>query len=315
MTAAIGLRQSMTHSLESQFVSSRQAMLLCTGAVCLIASVLVAVLMVALQGGFGAGDMWSFLFWTLPFAVGMAVVGSLSMKLFCRLSFFIRYSVAALSGGLLGFIWTFIVALVLGPWFGAFSFPVLLIWAAGGASGMISSTGACKGRKKGHLAIEVTLIVSICLFAAIGTKPLFALLASDQKLEVVLVKWKPGPDPLSVRELGGSGLNDQELAQLKSTGITGKLDIVGISIYGSGEHSRALIVVHHQVDDPVKLPQPDKAEVIYIQNGNDWKTYPSNVPTLKRVISLKRSKQDPRDTMCEVELANGAVQGGLAFSW
>src|SRR6266550_4511685 len=111
--------------------------------ICLVAATLVAVSTITLNQGFGAGDLWAFLFWSLPLVGIIAGIASVLMNLYCRLNVFIRIIVAALAGALSGLVWTFFVAVFLGPWFGAFSFPVLFCWIAGGASGMIGSTLAC----------------------------------------------------------------------------------------------------------------------------------------------------------------------------
>lgn len=56
-------------------------------------------------------------------------------------------------GVFVGVLFTYGVALVLGQWFGAFSFPVLWCWVAGGAVGM--SAGAWWiGHRRGRLAAE-----------------------------------------------------------------------------------------------------------------------------------------------------------------
>lgn len=287
--------------------------------VCLIASGLVATLMIILNNGFGVGDMWSFLFWSMPFAAGVAVLARLLRRLCCRLSPLVRYLVAALSGALSGLVWTFFVALLLGPWFSAFSFPLFSCWMAGGASGMVLASSVDENGVKRRVLFELAFVALICVSAVIGTAPFLAHLSTDQNLHVIFVQWKSGAEPLSVKDLDALGvrieLTEKELAQLKAIGITGHLTVVGGSEHGNGKLSRAVIIMQHQITDAVELLQPDRAEVIYVQDGNAWKMYPPDAPTLRRVIRLEVSPLSPRNTQCLVELSYGARQGGLAFSW
>jgi hypothetical protein len=275
--------------------------------------------MIIVNDGFGVGDIWSFLFWSMPFAAGVAVLARLLRRLCCRLSPLVTYLVAALSGALSGVVWTFVVALFLGSWFGAFSFPVFSCWMAGGASGMVSASTVHENGVKRRVVLELAFVALICVSAVLGTAPFFTYLSTDQNLHVIFVQWKLGAEPLSVKDLDALGvrieLTEKELAQLKAIGITGHLTVVGGSEHGNGKHSRAVIIMQHQITDAVELLQPDGAEVIYLQDGNEWKMYPSDAPTLRRVIRLEVAPISPRNTQCLVELSYGAMQGGLAFSW
>jgi len=55
-------------------------------------------------------------------------------------------------------------------------------------------------------------------------------------------------------------LTDEEIEQLKFIGVTGEMTVVGRSVHGRGEKSRAVIVMQQQVDKPVELSQPDKVK-------------------------------------------------------
>ena len=95
-----------------------------------------AAAFVILRGGFGAADLAAFAFWC---AMLGAVVGAAGAAL-ARGALPARRAVrAALGAGLgivLGVVFTLAAALGLGGWIGAFSFPVLPLWGAGGAAGL-----------------------------------------------------------------------------------------------------------------------------------------------------------------------------------
>lgn len=214
-----------------------------------------------------------------------------------------------------GVLWTYLVALALGPWVGAFSFPVLSCWVAGGASGIIAAAGTCTKLKRGYVLAELLLVTAIITAATIGTEPLFILLSRDQRLELVFVLWKPSSDPLSVEKQYGLGITSEELTQLKLIGVTGQLTVMGPGTFGRGKHTRAVILMQHESESPVELAQPDGSEVIYLQYDNEWKMYPPNAPTLRRTIRLEPDKRNPGATLYMVELADGSAQGGTAFTW
>jgi hypothetical protein len=94
-----------------------------------ILTYLVAVTIVLYwQDWFGKGDIYSFLFWTVPFAAALTVAGKRIINLFRASPFFLRLLFIILTSALLSFSWTYCVALLLGPWMGAFSIPVLYLW-------------------------------------------------------------------------------------------------------------------------------------------------------------------------------------------
>ena len=137
----------------------------------------------------------------------------------------------------------------------------------------------------------------------------------DQHLEVVFVRWRQGPEPLSVEGSRATQLTAEERAQLDAAGLTGRLTVGGGGTFGRGRHSRAVIVMHSQVDSPVDLLQPDATKVIYIQDGKGWRMHPPDAPTLERTIRLQVATHTTAHTLYAVELVNGARSGGTAFVW
>jgi hypothetical protein len=83
------------------------------------------------QDGFGKSDTYAFLFWTVPLAVGLSATGNILVNLFRTKHFLLRLLFIVLTAGLLSIGWSYCVALVLGPWIGAFSIPVLYLWIGG----------------------------------------------------------------------------------------------------------------------------------------------------------------------------------------
>jgi hypothetical protein len=93
---------------------------------------LVAVTIVLYrQDWFGKGDTYAFVFWTIPLTVGLSVAGQTIVNLFRQRPFLLRLFFIILTAGLFSFGWAYFVALILGPWIGAFSIPILYLWIVG----------------------------------------------------------------------------------------------------------------------------------------------------------------------------------------
>lgn len=107
---------------------------------CLIGSYVMARVLVALNGGFGAGDVPAFFYSTLPFAVVLLLPALVVLVFLRRVLPVIRVALALAVGVASGFIWTVFNRWMLGPWFGAWSFPVLYCWVFGGVLGIVGAT-------------------------------------------------------------------------------------------------------------------------------------------------------------------------------
>jgi hypothetical protein len=96
----------------------------------------VAVAFLLFNRWFGAGDLGAFGFWSLFFAGASGFASFVFASSSKHWGCIFRYTGGLFLGLLLGFGFTYGVALMLGPWFGAFSFPVLYCWMIGGIAGM-----------------------------------------------------------------------------------------------------------------------------------------------------------------------------------
>ena len=102
-----------------------------SGLVNILACLVAITIVLYQQDWFGKGDTYAFIFWTVPLAVGLSVTGNTILNLFRTSSFLLRLLFIILTAGLLSYSWAYCVALVLGPWIGAFSIPILYLWIGG----------------------------------------------------------------------------------------------------------------------------------------------------------------------------------------
>jgi hypothetical protein len=141
----------------------------------------------------------------------------------------------------------------------------------------------------------------------------------DQRLTVRLLKWQPGPGPLVATDpLASSGspaaLPGSVTALLQRIGITGHVVNQGVVVQGRGAASEAILLLQHPVDGRVRLPQPSHTQVVYVQNGNGWRMFPPTSATVDRVIELSPLREDPFQTIVQVESVYGSMQGqGTVF--
>jgi hypothetical protein len=135
---------------------------------------------------------------------------------------------------------------------------------------------------------------------------------SQPSLEVLLVRLVPGPQALAPAP-GSAELTRDELTLLKSLGLRGRIHFGAAGANGPlPAQARALIVFTGPLRAEVELQQPDRANVVYVQRGEEWKMYPPDAPTLRDKIKLRPSKAAPEGIEGVVEPAAGKP---AAFTW
>lgn len=146
-------------------------------AVSVVASLAAAVAAVVLAGGFGEDDLGSFLFWTLPFAALVGAAAVALTRLVAGRSVAVFLLVAVPVAVVAAALWTIAVAVLLGPFFFAFSFPVLPCWAAGGAVGIAASLAKTR---------VLLAVAAFALLASTSSVPLLAALREDEATDMVV---------------------------------------------------------------------------------------------------------------------------------
>ncbi|HEX6965341.1 MAG TPA: hypothetical protein VF166_06050 [Gemmatimonadaceae bacterium] len=194
-----------------------------------------AALYLADNAWFGAGDLWAMLFWSVPFGVLLAIViGPLSRRLAAAATLW-RYGALVPLAGVLGYLWTVIVALVLGGWIGAFSFPVLFCWVAGGLLGGV--VAAWSGRPRSWPA---ALVLGATIALALGQLNAHAR-APQPRMRVIVT---PGATAAEVqrvwtevlgRPTGPSGAHDllPGISSVSASGYEGESAVLTVSFWKS----------------------------------------------------------------------------------
>lgn len=109
-------------------------------------AIVVAVGFLASRRWFGVGDLYAFSFWSLILSMPVVAVAFVLGRLLARLRPGIGFGLAATLGGVLGYLATLAVWMMLGAWFGAFSFPVFYCWLGGAIAACVTATKIARKR-------------------------------------------------------------------------------------------------------------------------------------------------------------------------
>jgi hypothetical protein len=97
-----------------------------------VSSCLVIVVAILIrQDWFGKGETYSFIFWTVPLATGIAISGETILNIFRETHFLLRLIIIIVLSIILSFFWVYGVAFILGPWIIVFSIPIFYLWISG----------------------------------------------------------------------------------------------------------------------------------------------------------------------------------------
>jgi len=248
------------------------------------------------SGWFGAGDLRGLLLFTLPLLLVLVVSGiALARKLAQRP----RWAGLVIGGTVgigIGFLWTLANALLLGPWFGAWSFPVLLCWTTGGALSLAAAATSRPGTGWRRVAVESVPYLFVAMVALYIYRPAVVHLRHDQHLTLVYGRIGPsgaGPAVDDSRELLIPG--EKEL--LARAAIGGSVEVVGGHAANTTQQPRAriLVLLRRPVDRVYRLLQPDATTVLYVQEDTGFRRYPTGregpVGSRGRVVSGRARSQ------------------------
>lgn len=268
-----------------------------------------------LRGGITLREVRFLLSWAVFLVIPAVVVGavlfvSVQLLLWIRTPRWLIATIGAAASALLSLILVgatgWIIAIGAVPVYGA----ALLGGVYGGwllpkqAAQSATSVGLRAGQRLAIFGIWCFAI----LWIALPSVP-WPLSEPDQSLEVIIVQWIPGPEPLV---LAADGLTADEVSQMAAMGVTGQLSRRGTFGGGKGtKHARAVIVMQRPVDSPVALPEPNGSTLIYLQEPGGWKKIPPHAETLQRTIRLTIANAPGRIIF---ETDNGP-SGGTFLEW
>jgi hypothetical protein len=277
------------------------------------------IISVALNDWFGSGDLVPFGICCIPFALLAAPAVAIVFRATTRLPVWLATACAFLSGFVFGWLGTFAVALVFGPWFGAMSVPVLQVWCTSAAWIFSAAIALWRAPLSRGMALALFGLGFFSILLSMSFRPAISLTSGDQHLTVFFFRHYPGDtdleisDPFAEMDLPMDGfekLDETDLALLRQTGLRGKLESLGPSGSNSTTwpRARALIILTAPITQEISLPQPKHRSIVYVQNNGEFRRIPATAPTFERQIRIRR---EPDGTHYSVEQSNGAQSGGF----
>jgi hypothetical protein len=144
---------------------------------CLIATAIILFR----QDWFGSGDTYSFIFWTIPIAIGLAISGETILNLFRTLHFSLRLVLIIVTAGLVSIGWVYFIYLILGGMINAFSIPIFYLWIGGCVVQLLFLDGRLPkptNKPKFSKVVLGLLIFPLTLIAVVVAIFLFSFLGS-----------------------------------------------------------------------------------------------------------------------------------------
>lgn len=184
-------------------------------------STLVAFFYVINNDWFGKGDIDGFACFTLVLSSLSLFLFTPSRKLYSRLSLILGILVALLLSVTQTIAFTTIVWLLLGPWIGAYSFPILWCWLAGTSAAncfvLLVSDNALNGKHVGMGAGIVCLAVG-----SIGSYNwLKDQVAVEQNFDIICLVHRPSNVTAQVSDLTKYALTTSEAQAVLNLGLKG----------------------------------------------------------------------------------------------
>jgi hypothetical protein len=162
-------------------------------------------------------------------------------------------------------------------------------------------------RKAGRVAFIAALASWSFFIQAMVTEA--RIRASDQEPTVSIFLWKPSPSPLTIREPENATPSKIDIQRIRDAKITGTISLFNINRFGSGTRSSVVLIMQRPVARRVELPEPDAANVVYVQEAAGWKMFPAGAHILQRKIRIDPIPGLARESSLSVELADGSGEG------
>jgi hypothetical protein len=278
----------------------------------LLLSFAIGVLGVAQNEWFGSGDLSPYAIYCIPFAVFLGGCSSLFLLVARRWPSWLAAPMGFVLGAFVGVVGTYVVAMFLGPWFGAMSVPILRSWCVA-ASFFIPVVYLIRRTElRKHLVVGSTAFAGLGVILFWGISPLWSLATGDQHLTTAFFRHNSGDQELKIDE-EPDWLTEDDRDLLLSCGLKGRLKcfVSGGSNSTEWPRAKAFVIFTSDLTETVRLSQPKHSTILYVQRGTKFIALPNGLPTLDRAIEFY---QDQSGWSYRIEQSSGAKSGGsLSF--
>jgi hypothetical protein len=251
--------------------------------VAFVVTVIVALVSLIRERGYGAADLPVFLFVSLVFACFVGLLAGNPSDVTTGARAVWRLVVMLVFGALVGIVGTLAAALFFGPGIGAVSLPILIAWVLAGSLGLAVG----RHRFSISLARELSAVGAVALLLAVIAEPLLLWARGSQELELFwLIRSDTSSDLRLVEERGTLALEDAGEALLREAGIVGELRVKAWSRQGKGSRAVMYVVLDRPVTERHVLRQPDGGAIVYVQEEHGFRSYPANADLSEKVVEI-----------------------------
>jgi hypothetical protein len=269
----------------------------------------------------GLEDQIAFLIFTTPW---LLIVGASATALTKSTSpkhpIILSITLAAI-GGFAGLLYTYLIATMMGPWFGAFGIPVALCWIAGSATAAFTPSALMNLRSTTAIrAMIFCVVISFMLAFCV------ALIAQSGQVTVVVIRHIPGPNPPNLDIITNnniyeaSPLTPEEITQIRQHLNNGEIHMEGGLTFGPSKPLKVVLVLQEPIHIKQLIQLPASGTVFVIQQTKDWLVTPTPNPSSKYKLELtKRTFLSNGNTKIATDFLiykpDGGRTGANALTW
>lgn len=271
---------------------------------------LLSACVVAAAGGFFE-DAAAVCFWSVP---AILFTGSAASRLVGRFRTQAGAAAGSLTIGVVAaYTWTFVVARMLGPWFGAFGSPILILFAVAIVNGLFTALVLARRSWAGALALAVVSGLALGVTGVYGFPWILARLTDQRQIEVVCLRWNPGVGALRAAPfMDGKvfgNLAEEDLEVLRPMLAGGRLELLHASGNNSmlaqrfGRPLRVLVAFETDAIKPALVPLPQGERLAVAYRDGSWVVHPAGAPGPRRL------RLSPSDANQRGSHAGASVEG------
>lgn len=267
----------------------------------------MAGLAVLKADGFGAQDLLTFSFCSVPIAL---VCGWIAQRRF------IQYSRGAIgiagkivTGVIVAYVSVVLLSTLGGPWFAVLSVPVLANWIAASVVALITFAEWPVSLTRSFLGLAAAIALMI------GVEVATSAFLGQQQLWITVLELSPGPSEggLAIEATESINPSDRDLVlrQLEPS-LRGTLRVRQSGWTGLGPQARVILVFTGAPFEDVRLRQPDRSTIVYVQSPTGkWSHLPPDPRLLRRELRLYRAVDNGQPMYSVEDCCGGSVGGGL----
>lgn len=279
----------------------------------LLISMLTSGLYVIKEDGFGKNDLLPFVIWSLPLSLVFSFISKKIEKYKDLKKVTVAYLLALLGGMGIPLAYVICVAITLGPWAMAFSFPIHLFWIAGGITSLILPI-SLRHEKNRRILIEGVILMIFILSIGWNGDLWLRRISGERHVVVNYLEWEINGNPTSLIDEMNM-LSEKGTELIDKLNLEGKLISLDQDVTGVNPDSEMIVIMPRYLTGEFRLPIPKSRLVIYILGEDSWRSFPENVRFSEQEIVIIMPKEIDGYGRLIYEYPHGGFDTIVAFKW